>query len=79
MTHTVSSDNSTHCSSGSCGRPAMSACKGAWGVTNIDSSGAVIMLPTFGAAMRCVTTEPVSVPVPGCPKDREQACRSSLI
>ena len=57
----------------------MSACKGAWGVTNIDSSGAVIMLPTFGAAMRCVTTEPVSVPVPGCPKDREQACRSSLI
>jgi small multidrug resistance family-3 protein len=28
------------------------------GTTNIDSSGAVIMPPTIGAAMRCITSEP---------------------
>src|SRR2546423_8685994 len=32
------------------------------GSTNIDSSGAVIIPPTIGAAMRCITSEPVPVP-----------------
>ncbi len=32
------------------------------GTTNIDSSGAVIIPPTIGAAMRCMTSEPVPVP-----------------
>ena len=32
------------------------------GITNIDSSGAVIMPPTIGAAMRCMTSEPVPSP-----------------
>jgi hypothetical protein len=32
------------------------------GITNMDSKGAVIMPPTMGAAMRCITSEPVPVP-----------------
>lgn len=28
----------------------------------MDSRGAVIMPPTMGAAMRCITSEPVPVP-----------------
>ena len=32
------------------------------GTTNIDSSGAVIMPPTIGAAMRCMTSDPVPAP-----------------
>lgn len=33
------------------------------GTRNIDNSGAVIMPPTIGAAMRCVTSEPVPEPI----------------
>src|SRR6185295_16816832 len=36
--------------------------KKAAGITNIDSNGAVTMPPTIGAAMRCITSEPVPVP-----------------
>ena len=32
------------------------------GTTNIDSSGAVTIPPTIGAAMRCITSEPVPPP-----------------
>ena len=36
--------------------------RNATGTTNIDSSGAVSMPPTIGAAMRCISSEPVPVP-----------------
>ncbi len=31
-------------------------------MTNMESSGAVTMPPTIGAAMRCITSEPVPLP-----------------
>ena len=34
------------------------------GKTNNDSSGAVIIPPTIGAAMRCITYEPLPLPLP---------------
>jgi hypothetical protein len=37
------------------------------GITNIDSSGALIMPPTIGAAMRCITS------LPAAPHDGQQA------
>ena len=39
------------------------------GITSIDSSGAVIMPPIIGAAMRCMT----SLPAPAPQHDRQQA------
>ena len=36
--------------------------KYAAGITNIDSNGAVIIPPTMGAAMRCMTSDPASTP-----------------